>query len=49
MDWTIWGLIHKEKKGFSLHHNIQTGSGAQPASCSMGYGGYCRRGKVAGE
>jgi len=49
MDWTIWGLIHKEEKDFSLLHKIQSGSGAHPTSCSMGYGGYCPRSRVAGE
>jgi len=49
MDWTIWGLIHKEGKGFSHLHNIQTGSGDHATSCSIGYGGYCPWGKVARE
>ena len=38
-----------EERGFSLLHNVQTGSGAHPAFCSMGYGGYFPRDKVAGE
>jgi hypothetical protein len=33
------GLIPGSGKDFSLFHSVQTGSGAQPASYSMGSGG----------
>jgi hypothetical protein len=33
---------------FSLHHRVQTGSGAHPASYPMGTGGSFTRGKAAG-
>jgi hypothetical protein len=33
---------------FSLHHRIQNGSGAHPASYSMGTRGYFLGGKAAG-
>jgi hypothetical protein len=33
---------------FSLHHCVQTGSGAHPSSCPMGIRGSCPVGKVAG-
>jgi hypothetical protein len=33
---------------FSLHHRVQNGSGAHPASCSMGTSGCFPGGKAAG-
>jgi hypothetical protein len=33
---------------FSLHHRVQNGSGAQPASCPMDTGGFFLGGKAAG-
>jgi hypothetical protein len=31
---------------FSVHHRVQDGSGAHPASCPVGTGGFFRRGKL---
>jgi hypothetical protein len=42
MDWTTrrWGLDPRQRrKDFSSNLCVQTGSGAHPASCSMGTGG----------
>jgi hypothetical protein len=33
---------------FSLHHRVQNGSGAHPASCPMGTRGFFPGGKAAG-
>jgi len=33
-------------KNFSLHHRVQTGSGAHPASCTMGNKGSFPEGKA---
>jgi hypothetical protein len=38
-----------EAGNFSLHHRVQTVSGAHPASCPMGTGGSFSVGKAAGE
>jgi hypothetical protein len=37
-----------ETGNFSLHHRVQNGSGAHPASYSMGTRGYFPGGKAAG-
>jgi hypothetical protein len=37
-NWTVWGLNSGRGKSFSLFQNIQTGSGANPASNPVGTG-----------
>jgi hypothetical protein len=41
------GLFPAGTRGFSLLHSIQNGSGACPASYSMGTVGFSTKGKVA--
>jgi hypothetical protein len=41
------GSIPGEGWEFSLHHRVQTGSGAHPAYCPMGTEGSFREGKAA--
>jgi len=36
MDRTFWLLNPSREDRFSVVQNVQTGSGAHPASCSMG-------------
>jgi hypothetical protein len=60
MNWDSWvsklieyrqnesGLILGRVKNFSLHHRIQTGSGAHPASYPMGTKGSFPGGKAVG-
>jgi len=45
----IRGSIPSRSKKFSVLHNVQTGSGAQPASHSVGTEGSCAGGKAARE
>jgi hypothetical protein len=45
-DRTIWVRSPVGAKGFSSNLCVQTGSGAHPASCTMGTGGPFPRGKV---
>jgi hypothetical protein len=35
-DWTVWGLNPARGMDFSVLQNVQTSSGAHPASYSMG-------------
>ena len=37
-NWTVWGSNSGRGKSFSLFQNIQTGSGANPASYPVGTG-----------
>jgi hypothetical protein len=46
--WTIGVLFQAGAGNFSLHHRVQTGSGAHPASYAMGIGGSFPGGKAAG-
>jgi hypothetical protein len=43
-----WGSIPYRSMRFYLFHNVQTGSGARPASYPMGIGGFFCEDKVAG-
>jgi hypothetical protein len=43
-----WGSIPGEAGNFSLHHRVQNGPGAHPASYPMGTGGSFSGGKAAG-
>jgi hypothetical protein len=36
MGWSVWFLIPVRASDFSLFQNVQIGSGARPASHSMG-------------
>jgi hypothetical protein len=50
-DWTIGVLGFDSGRGarnFSLHHLVQNGAGAHPASYLMGMRGYFPGGKAAG-
>jgi hypothetical protein len=42
-----WVRVSAGAGNFSLHHRLQTGSGAHPASYSMGTGGSFPRSKAA--
>jgi hypothetical protein len=46
MDWTIGVRFPAGAKDFSSNLCLQTGSGAYPASCTMGTGGPFPRGKA---
>jgi hypothetical protein len=47
MDGVIWDLIPARGKRLFSPQNDQAVSGAHPASCSVGNGGYFPGGKVA--
>jgi hypothetical protein len=42
-----WGSIPDRGRGFSSSFCVQAGSGAHPASCTMGTGGKARPGRNA--
>jgi hypothetical protein len=47
--FALWGVIVPAGAGnFSLHHRVQTGSGAHPASYPMGSRGLFLWGKAVG-
>jgi hypothetical protein len=47
-DWMIGVWFLAGVWNFSLRHCVQTGSGAHPASCPMGIGGFFSGGKATG-
>jgi hypothetical protein len=42
------GFDSRQEQDFSMLHRVQTGSGAHPASCTVGTGGSFPRGKATG-
>jgi hypothetical protein len=47
--WTARVQFPGGGRDFCLLHSVQTGSGAHPASCTMGMGSFFLRGKAAGD